>query len=213
MQAPRDRLLLEAWPFPEGRPYILRYAIYGIIGLFVILIGFSAFLWTRPLWRDLDRLTNAAERFGKGDLTSRVRASDRSAVSGLMREFNTMTGQIQTEISHRIELADAVSHELRTPLARLRFAFAMIQDSRDDHYHLNVEDDGCGIAEDLREKVFIPFTRLEESRDRESGNHGLGLAIVRSIVARHKGAVRVETSSMGGAAFRMSWPVVPEDHS
>lgn len=74
---------------------------------------------------------------------------------------------------------------------------------------LTVEDDGCGIAVEHREKVFVPFIRVDESRDRESGNHGLGLAIVRSIAGRHNGQVSIGDSPLGGALIRMRWPVHP----
>lgn len=70
-----------------------------------------------------------------------------------------------------------------------------------------VEDDGSGIAEDLREKVLTPFLRLDDSRTRASGGHGLGLAIVKRIMHWHGGRVRIEGSELlGGARFILTWP-------
>ena len=71
-----------------------------------------------------------------------------------------------------------------------------------------VEDDGPGVPETHRERVFTPFIRIDESRNRSSGGYGLGLAIVRRILFWHKGRTRVEESAaLGGAAFVMEWPL------
>ncbi|MBT8225877.1 MAG: HAMP domain-containing protein [Dactylosporangium sp.] len=60
----------------------------------------------------------------------------------------------------------------------------------DRPYHvITVTDDGPGIAEADRERVFDRFTRLDDARTRDSGGSGLGLAIVRDIVRRHGGSV------------------------
>ncbi len=82
-----------------------------------------------------------------------------------------------------------------------------------DELQLSVEDDGPGIPEEDREKVFAPFVRLDQSRDRATGGHGLGLAIVNRIAKAHKGRVRVETSPYGGARFTLSWPRDQSVHS
>lgn len=71
---------------------------------------------------------------------------------------------------------------------------------------ITVEDDGPGIPPEQREQVFEPFARVEESRDRESGGAGLGLAIVRRIVVGHGGDVRASASPGGGARFVIEWP-------
>ena len=71
---------------------------------------------------------------------------------------------------------------------------------------ITVEDDGPGIPPEQREQVFEPFARVDESRDRESGGAGLGLAIVRRIVVGHGGDVRATASPSGGARFVVDWP-------
>ncbi len=73
---------------------------------------------------------------------------------------------------------------------------------------ISVEDDGAGIPEEDREKVFIPFARLDDSRTRSSGGYGLGLSIVSRICFWFNGEMRIEESSLlGGAKFVMTWPV------
>ena len=76
-----------------------------------------------------------------------------------------------------------------------------------DQAVLCVEDDGQGIPEDQRSRVFEPFTRLDDSRTRSTGGYGLGLSIVNRIVFWFAGDIRVTASeSLGGAAFTMRWP-------
>lgn len=72
---------------------------------------------------------------------------------------------------------------------------------------LQVDDDGPGIAEGERERVFEPFVRLDPSRDRATGGCGLGLAIVHSIAVAMGGQAHCDVSSLGGARFSLTWPI------
>jgi signal transduction histidine kinase len=76
----------------------------------------------------------------------------------------------------------------------------------DGEARIVVEDDGSGVPEQERRRIFAPFARLDSARDRESGGVGLGLAIVNQIARWHGGGVWVETSSLGGACFIIAWP-------
>ncbi|MGC5699042.1 two-component sensor histidine kinase [Pseudomonas sp. NFXW11] len=69
-----------------------------------------------------------------------------------------------------------------------------------------VDDDGIGIPDDERERVFEPFYRLDRSRDRATGGFGLGLAISRRALQAQGGSLTVEASPLGGARFRLSLP-------
>jgi two-component system OmpR family sensor kinase len=69
-----------------------------------------------------------------------------------------------------------------------------------------VEDDGPGIPEEERERIFQPFYRLDRSRDRATGGFGLGLSIAHKAVALHGGALSVEDSRLGGARFVIALP-------
>ena len=71
---------------------------------------------------------------------------------------------------------------------------------------LTVDDDGSGVAEADRARVFDRFVRLDEARDRDAGGSGLGLAIVAEIVRVHGGTVRVGTAPLGGARFVVDLP-------
>ena len=63
----------------------------------------------------------------------------------------------------------------------------------ENHVHLSVEDTGSGIPEELKERVFEPFFRVDKSRSRELGGVGLGLALVREIVRVHDGSITVRS--------------------
>ncbi|MBC8352813.1 MAG: HAMP domain-containing protein [Planctomycetes bacterium] len=69
---------------------------------------------------------------------------------------------------------------------------------------INVDDDGKGIAEADRQRVFEPFVRLDD--DANGQGAGLGLALVRRIVSRHGGSVEVQTSPLGGCRITTIWP-------
>lgn len=76
-----------------------------------------------------------------------------------------------------------------------------------------VDDDGPGIPEADRSRVFDRFVRLDESRARAAGGSGLGLSIVAGIVASHGGSVHVTTSDLGGARVVVRVPVTGQDSS
>ena len=71
---------------------------------------------------------------------------------------------------------------------------------------VDVADDGPGVPPEERGRVFERFVRLDEARARSDGGAGLGLAIVREIVAVHHGSVEVLDSPLGGALFRLRLP-------
>ncbi|TKB55019.1 ATP-binding protein [Ferrimonas aestuarii] len=71
---------------------------------------------------------------------------------------------------------------------------------------LVVEDDGSGIPEADRDTVFLPYARLDQSRNRRTGGLGLGLAIAKAAAARMDASIEVQESSLGGAKFVVSWP-------
>ena len=73
---------------------------------------------------------------------------------------------------------------------------------------ITVADQGPGIPQELRERVFEPFFRVDSARSRQSGGTGLGLALVRAIAELHGGSASVEEAPMGGVRFTLKIPVV-----
>ncbi len=73
--------------------------------------------------------------------------------------------------------------------------------------YICVEDDGPGIPEEERSRIFEAFSRLDNSRTRASGGYGLGLSIVSRIAYWFGGSVTIDDSpELGGARFTMVWP-------
>ena len=73
--------------------------------------------------------------------------------------------------------------------------------------YICVEDDGPGIPEEDRKRIFDAFARLDDSRTRASGGYGLGLSIVSRIAYWFGGTISIDSSpKLGGARFTMTWP-------
>jgi signal transduction histidine kinase len=100
----------------------------------------------------------------------------------------------------------AVKNLLRNAHRHATSRVLMRGECGDGESRIVVEDDGSGVPEQERQRIFEPFARLDSARDRESGGVGLGLAIVNQIARWHGGRVWVETSSLGGACFIIAWP-------
>lgn len=275
----------------------------------VVLVG----LWLRPILRDINRMTNAAQRFAADYRTPLNTADDTTELTTLAQNLDDMSLRLSSLIQNQKELIAALSHEMRTPLARIRFALAimgndagdevrkqldlvnddvqeiddliatMLNYARLDHpdlqmnwrpvplepwleqtaekyrdpgkalvieceagldtammdprlmtlaasnllsnaerhatstirlrigrygqgFEMSVDDDGKGIPQAAREAVFKAFSRLDDSRSRNTGGYGLGLAIVARIAALHGGDASVaESADLGGASFKVRW--------
>jgi signal transduction histidine kinase len=88
--------------------------------------------------------------------------------------------------------------------ARTRIGLSLTETDGAVVFH--VDDDGPGIAADDRTRVFDRFVRLDDSRARDDGGAGLGLAIVTELVAAHGGDVAVADSPLGGARVTLRLP-------
>ena len=98
---------------------VLTWTLWTFLTV-MVGVGLLA-LWALPMWRDMDRLRNAAVRMGQGDLDIRVHLSRITGIRHVGESFNAMASRIATLIENQRSLTNAVSHELRTPLARLSF--------------------------------------------------------------------------------------------
>ena len=76
------------------------------------------------------------------------------------------------------------------------------------HVELTVEDNGYGIPEDDIKHVFERFYRVDQSRSRQSGGSGIGLAIVKAIIEAHKGKVDIESKLGVGTRIIIRIPKV-----
>jgi len=108
---------------------------------------------------------------------------------------NVRPQQIRRALRNLIENATVYGERAHVSVAR-----------RDGAIHLIVEDDGPGIAEDRMEEMMEPFTRLEGSRNRDTGGAGLGLALVRAIMAEHGGSLHLANRAEGGLEASLILP-------
>lgn len=95
-----------------------------------------------------------------------------------------------------------VSNALRHARQQVRVSYSIVEGL----CRIDVEDDGPGVPRDAWERIFTPFLRLDDSRARALGGHGLGLSIVRRIIYWHGGRASVGSSPLGGARFSLIWP-------
>jgi len=107
------------------------------------------------------------------------------------------------------QLARAVSNLVDNAARYASSVVRITLSSFDGTVRIMVDDDGPGIAPADRERVFERFTRLDDSRARPQGGSGLGLAVVRAIVSRHRGQIRIEDSPLGGARVVVELPAGP----
>jgi signal transduction histidine kinase len=75
-----------------------------------------------------------------------------------------------------------------------------------DGITVTVDDDGPGLPEEELERVFRPFYRVEQSRSRDTGGVGLGLAVARTVFRAHGGDVRLENRPEGGLRATVTLP-------
>ena len=100
-------------------------------------------------------------------------------------------------------LQNLVSNAMRHAESQVRVGFHLSQ----ERCRIDVEDDGPGVPESAWERIFTPFMRLDDSRTRASGGHGLGLSIVRRVIYWHGGRALIGRSQgLGGACFSLTWP-------
>ncbi|MEU6685936.1 ATP-binding protein [Streptomyces sp. NPDC046832] len=76
-----------------------------------------------------------------------------------------------------------------------------------DRAVVGVADDGDGVPEDDRERIFERFVRLDAARSRDDGGAGLGLAIARDVAVRHGGTLTAGRGPAGGALFELRLPL------
>jgi len=106
-----------------------------------LCIGIATYPLTRRLLRRLERLEQAVDALGAGDLSARVAVEGKDEVARLAQSFNRAAGRIEDlVVAHKRLLANA-SHELRTPLARVRLAVELMGESADPKRKAGLDGD------------------------------------------------------------------------
>ncbi|HDS1365651.1 TPA: HAMP domain-containing protein [Stenotrophomonas maltophilia] len=165
---------------------------------------------------DVDRLqhlTDAGVEYaalGRCHQLTRQRLQLAALVRGVVAQFAPLPMPIQQMLSpaglvnvnrHMLELAlrNLLGNALRYARRQIRIASTV----NDGWLCLQVEDDGPGIAPELRGQVLQPYVRLDPG----SPGFGLGLALVQVVADKHGGQVEVTDSELGGACIRLHLPL------
>jgi signal transduction histidine kinase len=99
-------------------PFYFFFAVLAIIILFI-------FLSLKKTLRPLDRVIEASDRIGQGDLSHRIRYDRDDDFRKVADAFNTMAVRLSSILTNQRELLQFISHELRTPLARINLALEL----------------------------------------------------------------------------------------
>jgi signal transduction histidine kinase len=157
-----------------------------------------------------------------GDALSALRGLDAPAASvpvDVMALLETLQAD-QAAMGHEVTIEGRAHAPLIGDPARLRRCVgnlvenavaygerARIEvDDRPETLTLRIRDDGPGIPQDMLERVFDPFFRLESSRSRETGGTGLGLSIARDIARAAGGEVSLQNNASGGLTALLVMP-------
>ncbi|MBB4987318.1 MULTISPECIES: sensor histidine kinase [Streptomyces] len=144
---------------------------------------------------------------GRVDLAALVHEelAGRAATDGIAPALRIAGGPLEVNGSHG-QLARVLGNLLDNAQRHATSTIGVDLHADGADLVLAVTDDGPGIPEADRERVFERFVRLDEGRTRDEGGAGLGLAIARDVIRRHGGTLTVSRAPGGGAAFEARLP-------
>jgi two-component system osmolarity sensor histidine kinase EnvZ len=171
----------------------------------------------REMRRDVDemeRMVEAYLAFARGDGGESSAPTD---VGAILEELKSDSERRGVAVAMKIEgepVMNARPAALKRLLANLvgnaqrygqKLEFSVQNDGQTLTVH--IDDDGPGIPVERREDAFRPFYRLDESRNQDNGNSGLGLAIARDIARSHGGDIALDRSPLGGLRATVTLPI------
>ncbi|MFD3971148.1 sensor histidine kinase [Streptomyces cyaneofuscatus] len=145
----------------------------------------------------------------------------RLEVGALVREEVSQRTGDRIPVTVEVEAAEGASYEVNGSRGQVARVVGNLLDNAQRHaeslvavrvaadgsgVRVEVRDDGTGVPEDERERIFERFVRLDDARSRDDGGAGLGLAIARDVATRHGGTLTIHEAPEGGAAFRLWLP-------
>jgi signal transduction histidine kinase len=160
---------------------------------------------------DLDTMVSATLAFGRD--TAGTEPAVNLDLSALLRTVLDELSDARPEATEQLVFAGGAHVTMRGRPVALKRAFANLIGNAvkyggsarvglsppvDGMTVICVEDDGPGVPPDQLERVFDPFYRVEDSRNRETGGTGLGLPIARNIFRAHGGDVTLANRAGGG---------------
>jgi signal transduction histidine kinase len=167
---------------------------------------------------EMTRMSEATLAFARDDASQEeTRSTDLAAlVAAVTDDFAdlghdvTITGPDRLEATVRpVALRRAVRNLVENAI-RYGVRARVGLERGNGEIRIRVDDDGPGIPEDRMEEVFAPFTRLEGSRNQETGGVGLGLSTARSVIHAHGGELRLANRPGGGLTATIHLPLAAE---
>jgi two-component system osmolarity sensor histidine kinase EnvZ len=169
------------------------------------------------LKKDVDEMAHMIEAylaFARGDSGELSAPTDMATFLEELRSDAERHGHKASVQFHGVPIVTVRPAAFKRCLANLvsnaaRFARSVAITGHRDHRYLTVtvDDDGPGIAPNMRDEVFKPFFRLDDARNQDEGGTGLGLAIARDIARSHGGDIMLSDSPLGGLRATVRVPV------
>ena len=163
---------------------------------------------------EMGRMLEAYLAFARGDSGEQSATTDMASFLEELKVDAERTGHTVKVVFHGPPVVTVRPAAFKRCLANLvsnaaRFARTISITGHRDHRWLTitVDDDGPGIPSYMREEVFKPFLRLDDSRNQNEGGTGLGLAIARDIARSHGGDITLSDSPLGGLRASVRVPV------
>lgn len=166
---------------------------------------------------DMQRMTEATLAFARDEASTEVsRSVDLSAlIDSLCQDLADMGMEVKFEspkkspyICRPISLKRAIRNLIENAVSYGGWVEVKLR-QHDTEFQIEIHDSGPGIPEQDFERVFQPFVRLEESRNKQTGGIGLGMAIARSIVRNHGGDISLANLPGGGLSVTIHLPASP----
>jgi two-component system osmolarity sensor histidine kinase EnvZ len=172
---------------------------------------------TEAMKNDVDEMARMLEAylsFARGDLDELSSPVDMAEFLEQLRADLEREGHTATVAFHGPPVVMVRPAAFKRCLGNLvsnaaRYAKTISITGHRDHRYLTitVDDDGPGIPVQMRGEVFKPFLRLDDARNQDEGNSGLGLSIARDIARTHGGDITLADSSLGGLRAIVRVPV------
>jgi signal transduction histidine kinase len=139
---------------PAGPPppwYFSPWGFVILLSLLAFAVALGAYPIVRRLTKRLENLQHGVEKWGAGQLSTRVAIEGKDEVAFLAQKFNHAAAQVETLMSSHKSLLANASHELRSPLARIRMALALLQAKPDKASETSSKDTISEINQNIQE--------------------------------------------------------------
>jgi len=205
IQAFSDRLALRATSLDDvGRDYLQRMtsAASRMQALIIDLLSYSRVNSRGQSLQlvELDQVLDEVLVDMEADIEGTASRIERQPLPIIMGDISQLRQVIQNLLSNAIKFQAAGN----TPIIRI-----YAESVPDGRWSLCIADNGIGFDEKYLDRIFNPFQRLH-SRETYSGT-GIGLAIVKKIIERHKASITASSIPGQGSVFRITFPRIKKD--